>query len=193
MATEKKTQVADHEFLDDDGNITKDVTKGVGYRYIDKATGRAMDYFLPEASAGHPLTMFGLFGAKTKAVNWSSSIRGAGDNRESTVDVDLLAAKFAQVAQDVWPSDAGGGGGFKYNLDKLTEALGMVLTAAGKPFDFDKVRKAMEDGGSIGGVALDAAQYRSKVAAIEGVRAAYDSLTGKTVSVDEAASEDDFG
>lgn len=185
-STEKQRKIADHFWLAADGSAVEDIEKAAGYRYQEEVTGGRMDYIVPGILVGTVQGMFALFGAKTKAINWSSQLRTENDGR---LDISALQAKFAKVRDGAWPEREGGG--FRYDLDKLADALVAVLTKKKKPANRDKIRAAMEAGGSIGGKSLDAKDYVKTVASVDGVKGEYDRLMGR--STDIASIGDDFG
>lgn len=182
-------KVAEHDWLAPDGQAVDDIEAATGYRYRQViGAGGDFAYQIPGAVAGSVQTMLALFGTKTKAINWSSQLRGT--DRRMPIDVAALAGRFAEIADGQWPEREGGGGGRGYDLEKLYAAFADVMGRKKKPINETKVRGALAEGGTIGGQALDAKQYRAAIMKVDGVRTAYDRLMGNTTRLDDIA--DDF-
>src|SRR3954463_9914673 len=93
--TTKRESVAKHELITEPGGEhTSDITKALGIRYVDKASGEKFEFMLPDAIAGHPMTMLALFGAKTKATNEASRVRN-GQGGDTTAQFEAIDEVFA--------------------------------------------------------------------------------------------------
>lgn len=197
MADDNKTPK--HQWLLD-GQSVDAIEKANGIAYNDN--GESFVWTLPGATAGTPQTMLALFGARTLATNTVSAQYGPKANPADKVrprkadaaetDVAALRDRFAAITTGDWGAERGGGGSIGYNLDDLCEALGQVVTAAGAPFNAEKVRATLETGGTYRGQALDAKAYRKAIYDVAGVKEAYQALRAAkrpAVAVEDVADE----
>lgn len=197
MTTE--TRKTPHEFLNASGEVVESIDSAAGIRY-HTTTGEVVD-FIPSPEQ---LRLLAVFGARTLATNTISSFYGAKDSatgqrprKDDAPDTDAIGLRdrFAAITSDSWGAERGGGtGGIGYNLDDLCAALGEVVTAAGKPFNAERVAEALRDGGTLRGQALDARAYRKAVFGMAGVADAYRAIraakAGPAPTVEDTA--DDF-
>jgi hypothetical protein len=123
----KRESVAKHELITEPGGEhTSDITKALGIRYVDKASGEKFEFMLPDAIAGHPMTMLALFGAKTKATNEASRVRN-GQGGDTTAQFEAIDEVFANISNGVWREKAEGGGGSRTDKRLLAEVLVTML------------------------------------------------------------------
>jgi len=182
--TAGRKKQANHLYLDSTGAEVESIESAVGYRYQavgpdGEPNGQVFDLVgLDGAVAGKPLTMLALFGAKTVATNQASRNRNGPNKGEFATDILAIEARFEALKDGEW-GVAEGGGGFALNAERLTDALEAVQVAGGYSFNRAKVLAAMQDGGNIGGKALDAKDYKRAVYAVAGVKDKYAELAGK--------------
>lgn len=166
----KRESVAKHELLDSAGNVTKRMEEAVGYRFTLRDGGQTFEYAPTDASAGSPLTMLALFGAKTKATNEASRVRN-GSNGDAVSQMEAIDEVFDNLNKGVWREKAEGGSGSRIDKRKLAEALIEVLGAAAKgTIDTYQNRLETEDG------------YLRKVRSNPEVTIAYTRLVGKAAA-----------
>jgi hypothetical protein len=195
-------KVKRHQWLDAAGNVVADVEQATGIRYTTDA-GEIFDYQVG-SEPGLPQTMLAAFGARTLATNTVSSFYGAADKvtrerprKDDAPENDIvgLQERFAAIVSGDWGASVGGGtGGTGYNLDDLCDAAESVITAAGAPFNKERIADALRNGGRFKGADLDAKAYRNAIYNVAGVKEAYQALRAAkrpATSVDEVA--DEFG
>jgi hypothetical protein len=144
---DKRTQVAKHEFLAADGTPTKDIHEATGIRYTDIASGESFDYQIPGASAGAPVTMFAVFGAKTKATNEASQVRQAlarGEDVDGS-QVDAIREVFGKISDGTWREPGEGRVGAKVDRDSLAMAIVEFAGSLGKNPDLTEIRQRLDD------------------------------------------------
>jgi len=169
-ATEKRAAVAKHELIHTAGGEHVAITEATGIRYTDKATGQVFEYMIPGATAGSPITLLALFGAKTKATNEASRVRN-GDGGDITAQMEAIDEVFANIDKGVWREKAEGGGGTRTDKAVLARVLVEFLEAAGKAqgtVDTYQHRLETEDG------------YLKKVLSNDAIKSAYRKAVGKT-------------
>lgn len=134
-AADKRTAIAKHEFIapGEGGAITlvDDIQLATGIRYTDRASGESFDYVIPGATAGSPLTMLAIFGAKTKATNETSRQRQNG-KVDATSQLEALDEVFESISKGVWREQAEGGGGSRTDKTLLATVLLEMLGTAAK-------------------------------------------------------------
>lgn len=170
----KRKQVAKHELVAADGTVTKDISEAVAIRYTDLETKEVFDYTVPGATAGTPITMLALFGAKTKATNEASQYRQAvAKGEQPDVDSQVVAIReaFAMIDTGVWREKAEGGGFARIDRETLANAIIDVKVAAGAPH---------EDAGTYLQKLTDDPKYLRLVRSVPEVTARYNELKGIT-------------
>lgn len=170
---EKRPARAEHEFLNANGDIVEDIELATGIRYTDKATTETFNWQIPNATAGSIITMFAIFGAKTRAINAGSAARQqrARDNTFTMSDVAYMTDVFAGCTDGQWSPPADGAKrGPKYDLDILAAAIVDELTKAGKTPNPMKIREKLGD---------DVA-FRRGAVQVPGVLENYNLRAGKT-------------
>lgn len=167
-AETKRQSVALHELIAEAGGEHVDITKAIGIRYKDKASGEIFEYLIPGAVAGQPITLLALFGAKTKATNEASKVRN-GEGGDTTAQFEAIDEVFANISNGVWREKAEGGGGSRTKLDVLAQVL---IDALGEKAQgtVDTYQNRLE---------TDEA-YRKKVWSNDQIKAAYKLAVGKT-------------
>lgn len=121
--------IALHELIAAPGGEHTDMQTAVGIRYTDKTTNQKFEYIIPGATAGSPLTMLALFGAKTKATNESSRVRNGknGGVSNPVEELEALDEVFESITNGVWREKAEGGGGSRTDKDLLATVLVEML------------------------------------------------------------------
>lgn len=128
-----RVRLADHAFIGTDGKATS-IDKATGISYTIKGTDKAFTYQVPNATAGSPLTMLALFGARTKATNEASANRQAAAKGDSTDDdVAAISGWFSELKDGTWPADERVGGP-RYDIPRLAQAMLAYLKANKKGF-----------------------------------------------------------
>ena len=142
----KRTQLAEHEFIDANGAVQEQIEHATGIRYTDKLTGAVFSYQIPDAVAGSVGTMLALFGAKTKATNAASAARQARERSSdfTHTDVEYIASIFDAIKDGQWEVPGEGKREPKYDLDVLTDVIVELLAASGKTQDREKMRAKLE-------------------------------------------------
>jgi hypothetical protein len=172
----KRESVAKHELIAAAGGAHTDIATATGIRYTDKASGNVFEYLIPGAQAGTPLTMFALFGAKTKATNETSRVRN-GTGGDTTAQMEALDEVFESITNGVWREKAEGGGGSRTDKDLLATILIEQLgTQAKGDVAFYVKRMADEKG------------YIRKVLSNDSIKDEYRKRAGKvSVAIDTLA------
>jgi hypothetical protein len=132
---EKVARVAKHELLSATGEPVKRVEEAAGIRYTILKSGKVFTYQIPGATPGTPLTMFAVFGAKTKATNEASAYRQAvarGDDVEGD-EYDAVEETFLSIDNGTWrePSEAVSRGP-KYDKSIVAAVLHKMLAGNAK-------------------------------------------------------------
>lgn len=136
----KKTRekVAEHEFIDANGDPVDDGEQAQGYRYTLIANGDTFDWHWSMANEDEK-RMLAIFGAKTLATNETSQARnnpkGAGSAAEQ---MEALRERFTMVRSGQWVDRTREPGVAKVDKDALAEAIVQVLIAKGKIEDNPK-------------------------------------------------------
>jgi len=168
--------VATHELIASAGGEHTDMQTAIGIRYTDKATGEKFEYMLPDAKAGHPLTMLALFGAKTKATNESSRVRN-GTGGDSKAQLEAIDEVFESISNGVWREKAEGGGGTRTDKNLLARILIAALGEHAKGDEAFYVQRMTDEKG-----------YIRKVLQNDAVKDEYRKQSGKTsVAIDSLA------
>ena len=144
---DKRTQVAKHEYLNANNEVTKDIHGATGIRYTDVESGEVFTYQIPGAQAGTPQTMLAVFGSKTKATNEASQVRQAlraGEDPE-TSQVDAIIEVFGKIDNGVWREPGEGRVGTKVDRDSLASAIVEFAQSIGKAHDLAAVRQRLDD------------------------------------------------
>lgn len=165
---EKRASVAKHELIAAPGGEHVNITEALGIRYTDKTTGEVFEYMIPGATAGSPITLLALFGAKTKATNEASRVRN-GQGGDTQAQFEAIDEVFANISNGVWREKAEGGGGSRTKLDVLARVL---IEALGDKAQgtVDTYQNRLE---------TDEA-YKKKVWSNDQIKAAYKLAIGKT-------------
>ena len=119
---EKREGVAKHELIAAQGGEHTSMDKAVGIRYTDKKSGEIFEYLIPDAIAGHPMTMLALFGAKTKATNEASRVRN-GEKGDVQAQMEAIDEVFGNITKGVWREKAEGGSGTRTDKALLAQVL----------------------------------------------------------------------
>lgn len=167
-ADDKRASVAKHELIAAPGGEHVNITEATGIRYTDKVTGEVFEYMIPGATAGAPITLLALFGAKTKATNEASRVRN-GQGGDTTAQFEAIDEVFTNITNGVWREKAEGGGGTRTKLDVLARVL---IEALGDKANgtVDTYQNRLE---------TDEA-YKKKVWSNDAIKAAYKAAVGKT-------------
>lgn len=200
-AKAKKQAVAMRDWVDPAGNpieAGKEPT-ATGLRYVHLPTARKLDAaFNPETSSpaadatfahsfpavGEPVTpdllMLGIFGGLTLAGNVVNTATNGAKGDPNINPVPLISERFAELAKGVWSEGGTGGGGVRYDKDKLAEA---IATAKGEtdasPYLAKMDNKVDPKTGAV--VANDtkgAISYGAFALRNGKVKQAYDTITG---------------
>jgi hypothetical protein len=133
----KREKVAEHEFIDAQGDPVDDGEAAQGYRYTLLANGDTFDWFWAMANEDEK-RMLAIFGAKTLATNETSQARnnpkGAGSAAEQ---MEALRERFTMVRNGQWV-DRTREGGAKVDQPSLATAIVQVLITKGKITEADK-------------------------------------------------------
>lgn len=171
-------KIAERDYLAPDGTVVDDEEEATGVRYTQLATGKQINYQIPEASPGKIQTMIAVFGLKTWIGNLVSQFKG---------DLDAVVGRLNELAEGNWPGRAPGEGPVsKINLDALAEAMAMVAEELGKikagdsaDQYKDRARAKLEEDPTL----------RRKFRADPQIGAKYNELVGKTTSSVDALAD----
>src|SRR5262245_8264430 len=97
-ADAKKRQVAEHFYLDSDGNVVEDIMAAKGIRYVHLASKDTFDYYVKPGTSG--MVALALFGARTLATNEASQVRqkeGSGGDQ-----VGGIRERFSLIDTGQW-------------------------------------------------------------------------------------------
>ena len=170
--TVESSRIAEHGYLDADGNTVEDIEKATGISYKDRASGKAF-VFQTGGTAGEIVTMFAIFGAKTRAGNTASAARSkrARDAAYVQGDVAYIVEVFAETKTGQW-AVSGEGAGRKPTIDIaiLKAALLEYAAMSGREMNEEALTAKL---------ASDLA-YRNGAFANADVKAIYLRLAGKT-------------
>lgn len=133
----KREKVAEHEFIDANGEPVDDGESAQGYRYTLLASGDSFDWYWAMATDDEK-RMLAIFGAKTLATNETSQARnnpkGAGSAAEQ---MEALRERFTMVRNGQWV-DRTREGGAKVDQPALAAAIVDVLIAKGKTTEAER-------------------------------------------------------
>lgn len=180
-APEKRQQQAKHSFLAADGSETKDMHEATGIKYVDIASGEEFTYQIPGATAGSPLTMLAVFGAKTKATNEASQVRQAiarGEDVDGS-QVDEITAVFGKISDGIWREPGEGRVGAKIDRDALAAAIFEANPNACEGKGLQAIRERLDD---------DPA-YLRKARKVDAVTELYNAKVGRAAPKPVEASE----
>lgn len=176
-AAPKKERKAEHEYINAAGEVVENIEDATGIVYRDKATGEVFTHQFGNGEAGDPLTMFAVFGAKTRAINAGSGARQARAKATAAElatmpsDVAYMTQVFGECKTGQWAAPADGTArGPKYDLDVLAQVLVAEMQRIGKNPDLAVARKRLGE---------DLA-FRRGVVQVPEVLAAYTAAMGKT-------------
>lgn len=164
-----KRAKADHAILDAAGNVTDEMEKAAGTRYVHLGTRETLDVMLadlPQVTRD----MLACFGFKTLATNEASQARQAGDDEMIGIRDRLDVLKTG-----VWAKERDGVGGVVIDRDVLADAAIAVMLANGEIEDdaAAAARQQIREG-------LDEPATLKFVRQVDGVQAEYDRRTNKT-------------
>ncbi len=165
-----RASVAKHELIAAPGGEHTSIDAALGIRYTDRESGQVFEYMIPGATAGSPITMLALFGAKTKATNEASRVRNGKDG-DTTAQFEAIDEVFENITKGVWREKAEGGGGSRTDKAILAAVLVEWLEGKGKlngTVDTYQNRLETEDG------------YMKKVLSNDEVKSLYRRKVGKT-------------
>ena len=168
MASEKKRKLAEHGYVDAQGQEVDMPEQAVGISYQDIESGEDFVYIFAGAVAGAPITLHALMGAKTLATNEASAFRQAearGDEQEETSQVEAIKARFGLVESGVWRERGEGTKGPRYDNAILAGVLMAYLSEVGD--------KPSGDEAHYYGRLEEDKSYRAKVVARDRVKALY--------------------
>lgn len=202
-AKAKRAAVAVREWIDENGKPveTGKEAEAVGFRYINLVAAKQLNpAYNPESDsppagsffdyvcgeAGHGLTMLACFGGLTLAGNVANSINNGDKGDPNANPIPDIAARFAEIDKGIW-TDRTGGGGIRYDKDKLAAA---IATAKGEtdPAPYLAKLDGKVDPKTGAGVAADtkgAISYGAFALRVPQVKAAYDALTGGGVKISQ--------
>ena len=150
-AKAKRESKGEHTYfrLNDDGTptVVEAIEEATGIAYKDVATGESFAYAIPGAVAGSVLTMFAIFGAKTRATNAASAARQKRERDSAYVqsDIDYIRETFAETIDGTWAVTGDGARAPAYDLDVLADVLvDLIGKATGKTQDKAKVKAKLE-------------------------------------------------
>ena len=180
-----RVAVADHQYLDAQGNVIQEdgESTGTGYRYTLLSNKETFDWQWDLANENER-RMFALFGVKTLATNMTSqarnNVKGAASDAEQ---MEALRSRFNHVRNEgTWlPEREGGPAVAKIDKPKLATAIVNVLIAKGKLTESDrdstyaaKLQMLEED-----------ATYLRKARQVPDVAIAYAAIVGRQTATVE--------
>lgn len=143
-----KVRLAEHDWVNAQGDVVEDMEEATGIKYRSLGDEKAFVYQIPGAKAGDVLTMFAVFGARTKATNSALAAREKRkrDNEFKATDLEHVEALFGEIKEGQWgaPSESKPKGP-KYDLDVLAAVIADSITAAGGAPDLAKIREKCGD------------------------------------------------
>src|SRR5262245_49082790 len=148
----KRDRVAQHDWLDKDGNVVEDEESAFGYRYTINGVAEPFEWYIEKASED-ARRMLALFGVKTLSTNESSGVRNS-DKYSGNVEDTMAAvlARFANIEEGKWTEEREGGVAVRIDKDALAEAICRVLVAEHKKTQADidsghkaKIRAKLEE------------------------------------------------
>lgn len=197
----KKQAVAVREWIDANGKSvdTGKENEAVGFRYISLVAAKAAkpDYN-PESDdppagsffeyacgeAGQPITMLSIFGALTLAGNVANSLKN-GDKGDATANpIPAIAERFAELDKGIW-TDRTGGGGIRYDAEKLAAAIAQAKGESDPAPYLAKLASKVDPktGAPVAADTKGAISYGAFALQVPVVKQAYNQLTGKGVTV----------
>jgi hypothetical protein len=188
-----RDRVAEHSYLDDEGNEVEAEEAATGYQYVlksDSDTPLEFSWFWKEANEIEK-RMLAIFGAKTLATNESSQVRNnekikGTDEAGPDAQMEAVKARFAEFRKDPpqWMDRTREGAAVRIDKNALAGAICDVLVHDGKKTQADvdqghyaKVLQKLEEDPT----------YVRKARQVPAVSEAYAKRVGRTV-----ASVDDF-
>jgi len=170
--------VAKHFLLTSTGEVTEKEEEATGIRYVSLASGRTLDFQVPGAVAGTPVTMGAVFGFKTLATNEASAMRQKeGPNSDQ---IGAIEERFALISTGQWVDRTREGGPRTDPNDMALAAINVEdaahVEAGGVAYNpqthadrvaklvaiFTKHPEKVKQIGQIAGVAAEYARLRGK-------------------------------
>lgn len=193
-----KQQVAIRDWLNANGQPLESGKEGevTGIRYIHLPSAkRALPTYNPETDAAPEGTSFELdlvalpdnarlmlaaFGAQTLAGNVVNTAVNGPKGDPNVNPVDLIVARFAEIANGTWADRAGGVGGVRYDKDKLSAAIANAKGETDPAPYLAKMEGKVDPktGAVVANDAKGAISYGAYALRNAKVKAAYDALTG---------------
>lgn len=175
----KRAAVAEHEFVDSNGEPVDDGESAQGYRYTLLANSDTFDWYWAKANEDER-RMLALFGAKTLATNETSQARNNPKGTGSAAEqMEALRERFTMLRNGQWVDRSREGAVTKIDKDALAEAICQVLVAKGKATESDIAggikaakRQLLEDD----------ATYLRKSRQVPEVAIAYAAIVGRQVA-----------
>jgi hypothetical protein len=139
-----RNKVSERDYIDSKGDLVDRIEQATGARYtVGKVTGdkfEAIDFF--DAQFGQPgklVTMCAIMGFHTKLGNVANTILNDKDNPGTVENAAAAIKEFLSEADaGKWAERVGGGGGgIRYNVELLAQAIAEVT---GKPVDEYKAK-----------------------------------------------------
>jgi hypothetical protein len=200
-AKAKRAPVAIREWIDNKGNPveTGKEAEAVGFRYISLTAAKAINpAYNPESDsppagayfdyvcgeAGQPATMLACFGGLTLAGNVANSINN-GDKGDPTANpIPDITARFQEIDKGVW-TDRKGGGGIRYDREKLAAAIASAKGEADPAPYLAKldIKVDANIGTPVPADTKGAISYGAFALRVPQVKEAYDKLTGGGVRI----------
>lgn len=194
-AKAKKEQVAVRDWMNAAAQPVESgkESEAVGFRYIHLPTAKKLnpaynpetdqppaDSFFDFNPTGASATMLAIFGGLTLAGNVVNTAVNGPKGDPSLNPIPLIVDRFKDIEAGVWADRAAGGGGIRYDKEKLSAAIAQAKGEA-DPAPYLAKMEAKVDPKSGAVVANDtkgAISYGAYALRNAKVKAAYDTLTG---------------
>ncbi len=178
-AKAKRESKGDHAYLNSAGAVVESIEEATGISYKDVATGDTFTYQIPGAEAGKVVTMFAIFGAKTRATNAASAARQKRDRDASYLqsDVDYVTETFGETTDGTWAIAGEGARAPSYDDELLADVIVELIEASGKTQDRNKVVDKLKND----------KKYRAGAIANPQIKSAYFAKVGRDMSIDALA------
>jgi hypothetical protein len=190
-----RNKVSEREYLNSAGDTVDSVEKATGARY-SLGSGKGDDFKATKSwdyqfgAPGAVATMFAIMGWHTKLGNVANTVLNDKENPGTLAQAAAEIDEFVSGAeQGKWAERTGGGGGLRYDPEKMAQAIAQVTgkdaavyqAKMGWRVDSKGVQVAQNADGSWPKGAITYPAFAARNAT---VRAAYDALAGTGVSVD---------
>ena len=198
----KRQAVAIRDWIKPDGNPVESGKEGdaTGFRYIHLPTAKRLNpAYNPETDAapaeavfemqcgdaGKAGTMLAIFGGLTLAGNVVNTVVNGPKGDPTANPIPIVRDRFAEIEAGTWTDRAAGGGGVRYDKDKLAQAIAQAKHETDPAPYLAKMANKVDakTGAPVADDAKGAISYGAYALRNPAVKGEYDKLTGGGVDI----------